>query len=297
MASTELEQVATPNDRSLSSWRDAWSIAQRVALTPFAPKGLKTPESVMAAILFGSELGLGPMQALQNIHVVEGKTACSAELMRAMVARAGHKIEVLEQTNAIVKLKGTRADNGVEAVTAWTIDDARTAGLLGKDNWKKYPRGMLLARATSELCRLLFPDIVLGLGYTPEELGDVEAASAPLVDPLSGPIDNGEPAEGEILDAPAPASDPAGEEIPEAELVDTETAVLGAFEGAEEADEPAFETVADLAEALGIPKAKILTEARLIAQDWNREKLPSKADDVDAELLEAVRRHLADLAA
>lgn len=294
MASTDLEQVAAPNERGLSSWRDAWSIAQRVALTPFAPKGLKTPESVMAAILFGSELGLGPMQALQNIHVVEGKTACSAELMRAMVARAGHKIEALEQTNTIVTLKGTRADNGVETVVSWTIDDARTAGLLGKDNWKKYPRGMLLARATSELCRLLFPDIVLGLGYTPEELGDIEAASAPLVDPMSGPIDPTEPAVGEILDE-TPANED-GEEIPEAELVDTETAVLETFEGAE-VDEPAFETVDALAKYFGVPKAKVLTEARLIAQDWNRDKLPSKADDVDAELLAAVARHLEQVAA
>ena len=151
-----------------------WKLSQRVHQTPFVPKGLQgKPESVLACVLYGAELGLGPMQSLNSIHVIEGRTAMSPELMRAMVARHGHRIDVVENSNVACELKGSRVDTGSTATVRWTIDDARAANLAGKDNWKKYPRAMLMARATSELCRILFPDIVAGLSYTPEEVASI----------------------------------------------------------------------------------------------------------------------------
>lgn len=152
-----------------------WKISQRVSATPFVPKGLQGKnESVLACILYGAELGLGPMQSLNSIHVIEGRTAMSPELMRAMVARHGHRIDVIENTNTACELKGVRADTGSTASVRWTLEDAKLANLTNKDNWKKYPRAMLLARATSELCRIVFPDVVAGLSYTPEEVASIE---------------------------------------------------------------------------------------------------------------------------
>ena len=49
--------------------------------------------------------------------------------------------------------------------------DAEAAGLAGKKNWKQYQDAMLTWRAVGKLCRVLFPDVVLGAGYVPEELG------------------------------------------------------------------------------------------------------------------------------
>lgn len=185
-------------------YESTWKLAQRVQKTPFVPKSMMgNPEHILACVLYGNELGLGPMQSLNSIHVIEGRAAASPELMRALVAKAGHRIDVTENSNEACTMKGSRADTGAEATVRWTLDDAKNANLQGKDNWKKYPRAMLVARTTSELCRLLFPDIIAGLSYTPEE---VESFSlAPTVTP----------ARREELDSPPPS-----EEIVDADIVE-----------------------------------------------------------------------------
>lgn len=152
-------------------YESTWKLANRVHQTPFVPRAMQgKPEHVLACVLYGQELGLGPMQALNSIHVIEGRAAASPELMRALVAKAGHRIDVTENTNEVCVMKGTRHDTGAEATVRWSLDDAKNANLTGKDNWRKYPRAMLAARATSELCRLLFPDVIAGLSYTAEEV-------------------------------------------------------------------------------------------------------------------------------
>jgi len=113
------------------------------------------------------------MQSLNSIHVIEGKPSMAPELMRALVFKAGHRIDVKVCMNDEVILYGCRADSGSEATVKWTMKDAQNAGLAGRGAWKTYPRAMLLARATSELCRMLFADVVAGLSYTPEEAASI----------------------------------------------------------------------------------------------------------------------------
>jgi len=83
-------------------------------------------------------------------------------------------------------LWGKRADTGSEATVSWSMKDAQLAGLAGRGAWKTYPRAMLLARATSELCRMLFADVVAGLSYTPEEAASIAGSewNEVPVDPL-----------------------------------------------------------------------------------------------------------------
>jgi hypothetical protein len=171
--------------RPLSPAEVNWKTAQKIANTPFVPTAFRgKPEAVFAAILYGDELGLGPMQSLNSIHVIEGKPSMSPELMRALVARAGHRLDVKLASNDKVVLWGKRADNGSEATVEWSMKDAQQAGLAGRGAWKTYPRAMLLARATSEICRQIFSDCIMGLSYTPEEassIAGVEWTDAPVL--------------------------------------------------------------------------------------------------------------------
>lgn len=163
-----------PAPRPLSPAEINWKTSQRIANTPFVPSAFRgKPESVFAAVLFGEEMGLGPMQSLTQIHVIEGKPSIAPELMRALVFKAGHRIDIKLSSETKAVLFGKRSDSGSEATVEWTMQDAQRAGLAGRGAWKTYPRAMLLARATSELCRMLFPDVVAGLSYTPEEAAGI----------------------------------------------------------------------------------------------------------------------------
>ena len=109
----------------------AWDLAQKIARTEFVPQALRgKPESVLAAILYGRELGIGPMQSLQSIHVIDGRPGASPELMRALVARHGHRIDVVESASDHVTLAGERCDTGATATVTWSLEDARQAGLI-----------------------------------------------------------------------------------------------------------------------------------------------------------------------
>ena len=72
--------------------------------------------------------------------------------MRALVMRAGHKIRAVELTDEVCTLEGERGDDpGHPQRYTFSMDDARKAGLAGNHSWKKYPKAMLSARATSAL--------------------------------------------------------------------------------------------------------------------------------------------------
>lgn len=127
------------------------------------------PADIAVILMKGSELNVPPMTALAQINVIEGKPACTPELMRALAVRAGHRITFDELSSTTVKVTGTRGDSGEKLTVTWDMDRARAANLAGKGTWKAYPQSMLVARATSELVRYHFPE--LGIGYVPEELG------------------------------------------------------------------------------------------------------------------------------
>lgn len=141
----------------------------------FVPRALLgDPGSIAAAILTGLELGMGPMEAMRSLHVIDGRTTMSAELMLSRAIARGVRHQWLETTATVARIRLER-DGSRPFDLAYTIEDAQTAGLARKDNWRGHPKAMLRARCISAALRAYCPD-VLGSGiYTPEELGEVTA--------------------------------------------------------------------------------------------------------------------------
>jgi hypothetical protein len=182
--------------------RKAAQVAQSLAKTSFVPATLRgKPADITAAILAGQELGLQPMATLRSIDVIQGTPALRAHAMRALVQSHGHEVELVESTPAKCVMRGRRkgAENWQQVI--WTIERAGQLGLTGKNEWKKQPQTMLIARATGEICRLIASDALHAMPYNAEELTDTndDEQAPPRV------------TAGEILKRSADEADDAGE--------------------------------------------------------------------------------------
>ncbi len=155
---------------------EAYKVATSLVKTSFVPQSLRgKPEEAAAAILTGNEIGLSPMAALRSIDIIQGTPAMRAHALRGLVQSRGHEVWVEDASATRAVVSGKRKGSQQVQTTTWDLDRARGLGLLTKDNWKKQPQAMLVARATSELCRLIASDVLLGLPYSIEELADAEA--------------------------------------------------------------------------------------------------------------------------
>jgi hypothetical protein len=162
-------------------WQALRESAKAVVNSGFLPKSINTPEKAVTLMLAGRELGLGPMQAIRSIHVIDGKPVMSADLMAGLVHKRipGALLRIVETTGERCVVDAGRPGQEPTRFT-FSLDDAKAAGLLGKDNWKKYPRPMLRARCLSEAARAVFPDVLLGV-YDPDELGAVTAQDGTII--------------------------------------------------------------------------------------------------------------------
>ena len=136
---------------------------------------------IVAAGLAGRAYGWDVMTSLRQFHVIEGTASLRPESMLGLVRQAGHSVTVEVNPEGAVA-HGTRADTGDEHSASFTMDDADAAGLAGKKNWKQYRDSILTWRAVAKLCRVLFPDVVLGAGYVPEELGAEVTADGEIIE-------------------------------------------------------------------------------------------------------------------
>ncbi|RKH13773.1 hypothetical protein D7X74_21230 [Corallococcus sp. CA047B] len=159
----------------------AMKAAEQLSKSSLIPKALHgKPGDVLVVLLTGREFGLGPMQALRSIHVMDGKPVMAADLM---VGLCISRREVCESFT-LVESTGQRATYRTKRVGApevslsWTMQQATAAGLAGRDNWRKYPDAMLRARCSAALARAVYPDLLAGT-YDPDEMDFTATASEP----------------------------------------------------------------------------------------------------------------------
>lgn len=165
-----------------------WRFSKMVAASGLAPKGLEKIEAIAVAIQLGLEVGLSPMSALQNIAPINGRPGIFGDAAKALVEASGlmedfdewyehdgQRVALFpaapkDETAAycLSKRNGRR-----ERVTAFSVGDAKKAGLWGKAGpWSQYPGRMLMWRARGFNLRDNFGDVLKGL-RTQEELQDI----------------------------------------------------------------------------------------------------------------------------
>lgn len=163
--------------------------AQAVAQSTLIPDGYRNqPANVLWAMDLADALGVPFPQVMQTMVVMRGRMTMSADLMAAVVRRAGHRLRVREQGMSVTAALIRQDDPDYEFTATWDEAKARQAGLWGQRGpWSLYPAQMLRSRAITEVCRQGASDALAGTIYSPEELqpaesnpnaADTEAAAA-----------------------------------------------------------------------------------------------------------------------
>ena len=153
-------------------------IVAQSSLIPAEYRG--KPADIVWAMDIGDALGVPYTQVMQSMVVARGKMTMSADLMGAVVRRAGHKLRLREDGDSVTATLIRADDPDYSFTVTWDKGKAQAAGLWGsRGPWQQYPRQMLRARAITEVCRQGASDALAGTVYTPEELEPAPAQNTP----------------------------------------------------------------------------------------------------------------------
>ena len=167
--------------------QEAMHYAKLISTSTFIPTQFRDkPADILVAVQWGAELGLPPLQALQNIAVINGRPTLWGDAALAVAQQhpayewISEKIEEDDKGNmtaiCILKRKGHEAHRA-----EFSLEMAKRAGLLGKQGpWTQYPKRMLQMRARGFALRDVFADALRGL-ITREEAMDFKVVDAEVV--------------------------------------------------------------------------------------------------------------------
>ena len=156
------------------SLEQAMQFADMLSRSNLVPKDYQgNPANCIIAMQWGMEIGLQPLQAMQNIAVINGRPAIWGDAMLALVRGSG-LLEFIDEdpqdTGCTVRIK---RKGEPEAVRSFTLEDAKKAGLLGKQGpWQQHTRRMMQLRARAFALRDVFPDVLRGV-HIAEEARDM----------------------------------------------------------------------------------------------------------------------------
>lgn len=147
-----------------------------------------TREAAQAVVkvLAGQEIGLGAIASMTGIYIVKGRVTLSANVMAAVIKNSGrytYRVKKMDNEECIIEF----FENGQPiGVSEFGMADAKTAGLAAGDNWKKFPRNMMFARAMSNGAKWYCPDVFSGASiYTPDEVGAmIDGETGEVIDVL-----------------------------------------------------------------------------------------------------------------
>lgn len=180
MTETSTGQSFSLTPKSLD---EAMRFAETIAQSDIIPEDFKgNPGNILVAIQWGLELGLQPMQAMQNIAVINGRPALWGDAVIALVrgsALCEYIYETDDGTTATIRVKRRGEE---EQVRTFSMEDARQAGLLNRQGpWQQYPKRMRQMRARAFALRDVFPDVLRGMPVAEEvqDMGHVEKDITP----------------------------------------------------------------------------------------------------------------------
>ena len=155
-------QLTTTNNKGFApaTLTEAIQFSEMLANSSMVPKAYQgKPQDILVCVQWGYEMGLAPMQALQNIAVINGKPSVYGDAALALVQASS----VCEDVQETMEDEGTpnpvavcvaKRKNRSPVVVRFSVEDAKRAGLWGKQGpWTQYPKRMMQMRARGTATR------------------------------------------------------------------------------------------------------------------------------------------------
>jgi hypothetical protein len=241
-----MELTTTNRGFAPATLTEAIQFSDMLASSSMVPKAYQgKPQDILVCVQWGYEMGLAPMQALQNIAVINGKPSVYGDAMMALVQASA----VCEDVEEFFENEGTPNPVAVcvakrrgrkPVIAKFSVEDAKRAGLWAKQGpWSAYPKRMMQMRARGFALRDAFPDVLKGL-ISAEEAADYPDEAKPrppkdiaprnpldmvtVSEPVATPVVASEPdiIEAEVFDPVEP--EPASKFMPEVWTEITEAA-------------------------------------------------------------------------
>lgn len=148
--------------------------------------GLKNKNQVYTLMLIAQSEGLHPIEAVQQYNVINGLPAMKTIEKHTRFNKSGGKLKWIETTDKIAKAEMTHPSYDGVYLSEFTIEEANLMGLTNRDNWKKMPKKMLMARCLSSGINAIAPDCLGNVKYTVEDIQDglVEIKPQQLEEPI-----------------------------------------------------------------------------------------------------------------
>lgn len=147
-------------------------------------KEINTPEVALIRLQAGLELGLTPIWSLTNIMVTNGRPSVWGDALLGLVLQhpeCQDVIETFEGTgDELTAICEVHRRGRLPIKRTFSVNDAKRAGLHGRNVHNAYPKRMLQMRARSWACRDAFADALRGLAVvedTQSTSDDVKVAA------------------------------------------------------------------------------------------------------------------------
>lgn len=158
-----------------TSSEHAMELAKWIAESGLVPKDFSgQPKKICVAAAMGAKLGLDVFSSMAGIAVINGRPSLWGDVLRGIIL-AHPKCENIEET-----YEGAGDDltavciitrKGMTPYTAtFSVEDAKTAGLWGRNVWANFSKDMLANRAFGRAARRRFADALSGISVAEEAL-------------------------------------------------------------------------------------------------------------------------------
>lgn len=171
----QLQNKPNPVAGQIHTIEAQFRLAEYLAKSDLVPIAYRNkPANIMLVMTMAADYGVGGGQSLTAFYPVNGVVTMASKTILAFVMRHPDFRDIkkeLTKDKCVITLKRQINGNLIEMSGEFTIEDAKTAGLLSKKNWQCWPKDMLFARAAKRACDRLFPDVNIGL-FSKEEAQD-----------------------------------------------------------------------------------------------------------------------------